>query len=212
MASKQILSIFRRNCEMVEKASVDESFLDLSKMVGERVQERYRDVLGVAPPYGDTTEKLPLPRMKDLEWSASTLVGFGEGEPSGEVAAEEGQKNLGQDGDVHEGRDMEGVETSEKQKCEYTEEEPLDWDDVCLAIAAEIVADIRGQVRQELKYTCSAGIARNKMLAKLASGYKKPNNQTVVRARAISQFLSGIKFTKSKFCPLPRRPRVQVIN
>lgn len=42
----------------------------------------------------------------------------------------------------------------------------------------------------------SAGIALNKMLAKLGSGSKKPNGQTVVRNRAITHFLSGFKFTK----------------
>lgn len=42
----------------------------------------------------------------------------------------------------------------------------------------------------------SAGVAQNKMLAKLGSGSKKPNGQTVVRNRAISQFLSDFKFTK----------------
>ncbi|KAF8457516.1 hypothetical protein BGX38DRAFT_1086109, partial [Terfezia claveryi] len=160
IASKKILTIFRRNCERVEKASVDESFLDLSKIVGERVRERFKGVVGVAPPYGDVGERLPLPPVSpgELEWSGSTVVEVG--------------------------------------KKEYTEDALLDWDDVCLAIAAEVVANIRKQVRTELKYTCSAGIARNKMLAKLASGYRKPNNQTVIRARAINKFLSGIKFTK----------------
>jgi DNA polymerase eta len=40
------------------------------------------------------------------------------------------------------------------------------------------------------------GVASNKMLSKLGSGHKKPNGQTVVRHRAIRQFLSGFKFTK----------------
>lgn len=34
------------------------------------------------------------------------------------------------------------------------------------------------------------------MLAKLGSSHKKPNGQTVIRNRAIRQFLSGFKFTK----------------
>lgn len=34
------------------------------------------------------------------------------------------------------------------------------------------------------------------MLSKLGSGHKKPNGQTVIRNRAIRQFLSGFKFTK----------------
>lgn len=40
------------------------------------------------------------------------------------------------------------------------------------------------------------GVASNKMLSKLGSGHKKPNGQTVIRHRAIRQFLSGFKFTK----------------
>jgi DNA polymerase eta len=58
-----------------------------------------------------------------------------------------------------------------------SEEEPGDWDDVIMSIAAEMIRDIRGEVEEKLGYTCSAGIARNKMLAKLAAGWKKPNQQ-----------------------------------
>lgn len=53
----------------------------------------------------------------------------------------------------------------------------IDWDDVGMAIAAEIVNEIRGEVEEKLGYTCSAGVAQSKMLAKLGSGYKKPNQQ-----------------------------------
>ena len=180
---------------------MDESFLDLSKMVGEIVRERFKGVVGVAPPYGDVGERLPLPPVLpvELEWSGSTVVEVG-GEESGEEGGDEEHEGRGKE--KKEGKqDGEDKEMEEKVE-EYTKDVPLDWDDVCLAIAAEIVADIRKQVRTELKYTCSAGIARNKMLAKLASGYKKPNNQTIVRARAINRFLSGIKFTKSELFAL----------
>jgi DNA polymerase eta len=53
----------------------------------------------------------------------------------------------------------------------------VDWDDAAMGIAAEIVEEVRASVRRELGYTCSAGIAQNKMLAKLGSGFKKPNQQ-----------------------------------
>ncbi|KAK6336181.1 DNA-directed DNA polymerase eta rad30 [Orbilia brochopaga] len=160
--SKKILSIFRENCPKVEKASVDESFLDLSNMVYERLIERYEEELGVVDgeivaPYGDTTEKLRLPEVASVEWTDSHLVDLDDGEDA--------------------------------------EEEAIDWDDIAMGLAAEIVSDIRKQVRDRLRYTCSAGIARNKMLAKLGSGYKKPNQQTVVRNRAVTQFLSNMKFT-----------------
>ncbi|KAF8429133.1 hypothetical protein EV426DRAFT_557426 [Tirmania nivea] len=204
IASKKILNIFRRNCERVEKSSVDESFLDLSKMVGERVRKRFNEVVGIAPPYGDVGERLPLPSVlpEELEWSGSTVVEIsGDEKGVGEGEGLEKEKKEGEDEEDKEEKretdeEVERKKLNKEKKEEYTEDSPLDWDDVCLAIAAEIVADIRKQVRTELKYTCSAGVARNKMLAKLASGYKKPNNQTVVRARAINLFLSGIKFTK----------------
>ena len=77
-----------------------------------------------------------------------------------------------------------------------TEDDDPDWDDVVMNIGAEIIRDVRAAIRERLNYTCSAGIARNKMMAKLGSGYKKPNSQTIVRNRAVQHFLSTFKFTK----------------
>ncbi|KAL2146981.1 hypothetical protein VTI28DRAFT_1277 [Corynascus sepedonium] len=79
---------------------------------------------------------------------------------------------------------------------EYTEFDDPDWDDVAFCIASEIVRNIRAVVRDKLRYTCAAGIARNKLLSKLGSAHKKPNQQTVIRNRAVRHFLSGFKFTK----------------
>ena len=39
---------------------------------------------------------------------------------------------------------------------------------------AKIAAALRVAVKQELGYTCSAGIAHNKLLAKIGSGRNKP--------------------------------------
>lgn len=77
-----------------------------------------------------------------------------------------------------------------------TEDDNPDWDDMVMNIGSEIVRDLRAAIRERLKYTCSAGIARNKMMAKLGSAYKKPNSQTIVRNRAVQHFLSTFKFTK----------------
>jgi DNA polymerase eta len=72
----------------------------------------------------------------------------------------------------------------------------LDWDDVCIWIASQIVRSIRIAIFDNLHYTCSAGIARNKVLAKLGSGHNKPNKQTVVLNSGIPDFLATYKFTK----------------
>jgi DNA polymerase eta len=58
------------------------------------------------------------------------------------------------------------------------------------------VRNTRAAIKDRLRYTCAAGIARNKLLSKLGSAHKKPNQQTVIRNRAVGNFLSGIKFTK----------------
>jgi DNA polymerase eta len=142
--------------QRVEKASIDEVFMDLGAQVHTILLERYPELRGPAP-YDDPTERLPKVPTTVLDWAADALVETGE--------------------DDGEDRDP-------------------DWDDVCMVIASEIVRDVRKNIKDTLGYTCSGGLARNKMLAKLGSGYKKPNQQTVIRNRAVKHFLSDMKFTK----------------
>ena len=142
--------------QRVEKASVDEVFLDLSAQIYSIMMERYPEINGPAP-YDDPTENLPRPPTTALDWNTDALV------------------------------DLDSTET---------EDDDPDWDDIAVLIGSEIVRSVRAAILERLKYTCSAGIARNKMLAKLGSAYKKPNSQTIVRNRAVQQFLSGYKFTK----------------
>ncbi|KAK5198901.1 N-acetyltransferase eso1 [Exophiala xenobiotica] len=141
--------------QKVEKASIDEVFLDLSAQIHQILLERYPELKYA--PYDDPTEQLPLPPSTALDWQADALI------------------------------DLDSAET---------EDDDPDWDDVVMNIGSEIVRDVRTTIREKLKYTCSAGIARNKMMAKLGAGYKKPNQQTIVRNRAVQHFLSGFKFTK----------------
>lgn len=142
--------------QRVEKASVDEVFLDLSAQVHSILLERYPELSG-PPPYDDPTECLPQPPITALDWDTDALV------------------------------DLDNDET---------EDDDPDWDDIAILIGSEIVRSVRAAIRERLKYTCSAGIARNKMIAKLGSGHKKPNQQTIVRNRAVQQFMGGFKFTK----------------
>ncbi|KAK9465581.1 hypothetical protein V1512DRAFT_47545 [Lipomyces arxii] len=79
---------------------------------------------------------------------------------------------------------------------ESLDEEDQDWDQVVFLFASRIIKEIRTTVWEKMKYTCSAGIAPNRVLAKLCSGYKKPNNQTVLRPCAVSRFMATVKFSK----------------
>lgn len=160
LQSRKILALVKdalpHSLQRVEKASIDEVFLDLSAHVHSVLLERFPE-LSNPPPYDDATETLPLPSVAALDWQADALVDLDEDEE---------------------------------------ETQDPDWDDVAILVGSEIVRAVRMQIREKLGYTCSAGIASNKLLSKLGSGFKKPNCQTVVRHRAVHAFLADFKLTK----------------
>lgn len=59
--------------------------------------------------------------------------------------------------------------------------------DIKLLIASSIVSEIRAAVKEQTGYECSAGIAHNKILAKLVCGLNKPNKQTILPLKYIPQ-------------------------
>ncbi|KAH8816781.1 hypothetical protein F5884DRAFT_853210 [Xylogone sp. PMI_703] len=159
LESRKILACIKEtlpaNLQTVEKASIDEVFLDLSAQIHSILIERYPELS--TPPNDDPSTNLPMPPSTVLDWQADSLV---------------------------------DLDTDE------SEEDAPDWDDIAMLLGSEILRGVRATIREKLQYTCSAGIAHNKMLAKLGSGYKKPNQQTVIRNRAIQNFLLGFKVTK----------------
>ncbi|KAF9101730.1 hypothetical protein BGX27_011352 [Mortierella sp. AM989] len=70
------------------------------------------------------------------------------------------------------------------------------WAEMQLLKAAEFCNEVRFAVKEELGYTCSAGIGNNRLLAKLGSGMNKPFNQTIVLPKHIPDLLHGIKLSK----------------
>ncbi|KAJ5507382.1 hypothetical protein N7527_009525 [Penicillium freii] len=141
---------------VLEKASIDEVFIDLSPLIYRALLQRYSE-LRIGTQDENRDAELPIPPTTALMWDTDCLV----------------------DLDQHE-----------------TEEDDPDWDDVVMLIGSEIVRSVRNAVWEKLSYTCSAGLGRNKMIAKLGSACNKPNLQTVVRNRAVQNFLNGYKFTQ----------------
>jgi DNA polymerase eta len=82
---------------------------------------------------------------------------------------------------------------------EQETEEPATWHDWMLRMGAEAVAEARRAVHDDVGYTTSGGIARNKALAKLVASYRKPASQTVLRDRAIPAYLAALPFQKVRF-------------
>ncbi|KAI9811313.1 MAG: DNA-directed DNA polymerase eta rad30 [Phylliscum demangeonii] len=153
--------------QRVEKASIDEVFIDLSAQIHAGLLERHAALLAGPPPYDDPSERLPRPppaTTAALDWQDDTVI---------EIEPADADPDADPDAD----------------------EDP-DWDDVALQMGADIIRRVRAAVRASLGYTTSAGIAGNKMLAKLAAGHRKPAQQTVVRRRAVPRFLAGMRVTQ----------------
>lgn len=83
--------------------------------------------------------------------------------------------------------------------------EPLSLDEAYLDVTAckqfngsatLIAHEIRKLIFTELQLTASAGIAPNKFLAKIASDWKKPNGQFVVRPEDIDNFVETLPVKK----------------
>lgn len=73
--------------------------------------------------------------------------------------------------------------------------EPLSLDEAFLDVShlpaegAEIAREIRALIEEETGLTASAGIAPNKLLAKIASDWRKPNGQFEIATSEIEEFM-----------------------
>ncbi len=83
--------------------------------------------------------------------------------------------------------------------------EPLSLDEAYLDVsenkqglgsATEVARSIRQSIREELALTASAGIAPNKFLAKIASDWRKPDGQFVIRPEHAFEFLTPLPVSK----------------
>ncbi|AQZ12497.1 RAD30 (YDR419W) [Zygosaccharomyces parabailii] len=77
-----------------------------------------------------------------------------------------------------------------------------DWDDVLFALGSHITQEVRDEIRTNLGYTTSCGIARTKNICKLASDFKKPDAQTIIRNQCVEHFLDCGEFEITSFWTL----------
>ncbi|KAJ7242798.1 hypothetical protein B0H12DRAFT_845524 [Mycena haematopus] len=146
----------------IEKASIDEAFMDLTRPARQIMVERF-PWLAQVPDDAPLGLDTPLPPPPQVVWN-----GLGEVVP---------------------------IDPSVEEEIDV----PSTWHDVALSIAAECMEKVRQQISAELGYTTSAGIARNKFLAKLCASYRKPMNQSILRNAAIPNYLKPLAFTKIRF-------------
>ena len=73
------------------------------------------------------------------------------------------------------------------------------YSDRALWWGGAIAKELREHVHTTLCYTCSAGIAHNKMIAKMCSAMHKPFQQTVTPADAVPELMHGTPIKKIRF-------------
>jgi DNA polymerase IV (archaeal DinB-like DNA polymerase) len=74
---------------------------------------------------------------------------------------------------------------------EVTEKADFDFEK-----AKELANNLKKQIRKETRLTCSIGIAPNKMIAKIASDFQKPDGMTIVRPDEAKNFISNCNVDK----------------
>src|SRR5471032_9358 len=80
--------------------------------------------------------------------------------------------------------------------------EPLSLDEAYLDVtgldryAWDIAKEIRKRIFEETRLTGSAGIAPNKMLAKIASDWRKPNGQFAITPEQVEMFIRDLPVRK----------------
>jgi DNA polymerase IV (DinB-like DNA polymerase) len=62
--------------------------------------------------------------------------------------------------------------------------------------AIKLAEKIKREIREREKLTCSIGIGPNKLVAKIASDFKKPDGLTVVRVNDVEEFLAPLPVRK----------------
>jgi nucleotidyltransferase/DNA polymerase involved in DNA repair len=233
---------------IIERASVDEVYLDVSVEAGRRLQDELSSSLGSnnnvdaldafirkatnelreVPTLiaGDDIQEMRMNKneIRDghsgtvfskktlssssdgtgvlVEGSAVKVTDFKDNDnDSDEDYYELDNDELGDDEDTSFSLSLELTQRalSQSQSKDSWFSRPLElWtrDDLLLLAGALVVLQLRRDVFNTLGYTCSAGIAHNKMLAKLSSGMHKPNKQTLVPTSAVATLLNDLPFSR----------------
>uniref|UniRef100_A0A182QTL6 DNA polymerase eta n=1 Tax=Anopheles farauti TaxID=69004 RepID=A0A182QTL6_9DIPT len=161
-AGKEVADVLKSFTPLLERASIDEAYLDITERVLVRIREMNEGKFHLLP------EKL-----------ANTFaVGY---DNIGEFVKKLSSTfETGSSGN------------STPDQLEYKKS------DIKLLVGASIVNEIRAAVKEKTGYECSAGIAHNKILAKLTAGFHKPNKQTILPIDSISKLYETLPLKKVK--------------
>ncbi|XP_054455912.1 DNA polymerase eta isoform X2 [Anoplopoma fimbria] len=168
-ASVKVIEVMSRFA-VVERASIDEAYVDLTAAVQERLK--------------NMTDKQIEPHLL----KATYIQGYPQTSPEHEASAEDAAL------------DKEELRSRGLQQWLASLPVPLIGEpspgDLQLTVGAIIVEEMRAAVEKDTSYRCSAGIAHNKVLSKLACGLNKPNRQTVLPLDSVTELFNSLPIGK----------------
>lgn len=211
----EVIQALSRFTEQLERASIDEAFLDITDLVQERMRgNRGRKVEAHMLP-ATHVAGCGASREPSSEGGREEVVDqCGSDDARGDSGEEEG--GLRNDGRASDGSTVTRADGGSRELVlqSWLEDEGS-AEEQSLAVGAVIAAEMRAAVLRDVGCTCSAGIAHNKvssctismatclhpcpypqMLAKLAAGMNKPNQQTILPTSSIPAVFSATPLSK----------------
>ncbi|XP_017298477.2 uncharacterized protein LOC103506749 isoform X2 [Diaphorina citri] len=158
-AGREVIAVLSEFSNIVERASIDEAYIDLTDVVHERMKS--------------------IGHIAASQLSNTFVVGFGPDNNDEDARKAGVMEWLGQ---VYSDTDTSLMENTE----DFQE----------LAIAGVIVEEIRAAVLSKTQFHCSAGIAHNKVLAKLVCGLHKPQKQSILPQSSVSMLYANLSIKK----------------
>lgn len=142
-AGKRVAEVLQTFTPLLERASVDEAYLDITEQVNKRIAAIHSN--------------LTLDELKNTHVVGCSVFDF-----------------------------LMGIYSSGD-----SEEHNLR-----LAMGGAITEEIRAAVLEKTGYKCSAGVAHNKIIAKLGAGLHKPNQQTILPQDGIASLFETLPLRK----------------
>ncbi|XP_041766203.1 DNApol-eta [Anopheles merus] len=163
-AGKEVADVLKSFTPLLERASIDEAYLDITERVLTRIHEMNEGKFQLRPEKLANTFAVGYENIGEFITKLSNTF-----DPAGGTA-----------------------ESNSQERLEYKKS------DIKLLVGASIVNEIRAAVKERTGFECSAGIAHNKILAKLTAGFHKPNKQTILPINSIPKLYETLPLKKVK--------------
>lgn len=175
---RKVLQILQKHCDLVQKASVDEAFLDLGRLIIKVLLQKETNSLF------NEQQNNSLKEIREIFENGNFLLD----QPLPNIP-HQCHLLFPAIGNIIKSKDAEEV-------C-YE-----DWDDLIIAIGSMLTDMIRKSIYDETYFFTSCGVSNNKSLSKIASDYKKPDAQTIIFNQFINAFLDNGSFELTDFWTL----------